>query len=98
MKAFDDWLTLNLFKKDQLDAILSSKTSRESEVEYFEKFDKNLTLPIKLLIITSHRAGSSFFGELFNENKEAFYMFEPLAAVQLNEPTLGTGLENQFIN
>ena len=84
-------LVLKLPKKDQLDAILSSKTSRESEVDYFERFDKNVSFPVKLLIITSHRAGSSFFGELFNENKEAFYVFEPLAAVQLNEPSLVRG-------
>jgi len=35
-----------------------------------------------VLLITAHRSGSTFLGELFNRNNNAFYMFEPLAAVQ----------------
>ena len=36
----------------------------------------------RVLLITAHRSGSTFLGELFNQNEEAFYLFEPLAAVQ----------------
>ena len=35
-----------------------------------------------VLLITAHRSGSTFLGELFNQNNDAFYMFEPLAAIQ----------------
>lgn len=31
-----------------------------------------------VIIITNHRSGSSFFGELFNQHPDAFYLFEPL--------------------
>ena len=37
----------------------------------------------KVLLITAHRSGSTFLGELFNRNDDAFYLFEPLAAVQV---------------
>lgn len=35
--------------------------------------------PTKVLIISRGRSGSSFLGDLFNENKKMFYLFEPLA-------------------
>ncbi|XP_039262196.2 carbohydrate sulfotransferase 3-like [Styela clava] len=31
-----------------------------------------------VFILTNQRSGSSFFGDLFNHNEKAFYMFEPL--------------------
>ena len=39
--------------------------------------------PIKVLLVTAHRSGSTFLGELFNQNKNAFYLFEPLGALQV---------------
>ena len=33
----------------------------------------------KVVLVAYYRGGSSFFGELFNQNSEAFYWFEPLA-------------------
>ena len=32
----------------------------------------------KVLLVTAHRSGSTFLGELFNRNEDAFYVFEPL--------------------
>ena len=32
------------------------------------------------LIVTYQRCGSSFFGELFDENPDAFYLYEPVDA------------------
>ena len=49
----------------------------------------NTTLPVKVLIVSGHRTGSTFLGELFNQNNAAFYSFEPLSALQNTEPTLG---------
>ena len=34
--------------------------------------------PRKVLIVSRGRSGSSFLGDLFNQNKEVFYLFEPL--------------------
>lgn len=57
----------------------------------------------KVLLITAHRSGSTFLGELFNRNNDAFYLFEPLAAVQvrvlynLNMNEVIFALECQFI-
>ena len=36
------------------------------------------TFPRKVLIISSGRSGSSFLGDLFNQNKKTLYLFEPL--------------------
>jgi len=42
----------------------------------------NLTeKPIKVLIVSTYRSGSSFIGELFNQNSKSFYLFEPLGGV-----------------
>jgi len=49
---------------------------------------KNITKieqPVKVLIVSAYRSGSSFIGELFNQNSEAFYLFEPLGAVYSNQ-------------
>ena len=34
----------------------------------------------KVLLLTYFRGGSTFLGEAFNQNDNAFYWFEPLAA------------------
>ena len=33
------------------------------------------------MILTYQKCGSSFVGQLFNSNRKAFYMFEPLDAL-----------------
>ena len=43
----------------------------------------------KVLLVSGHRTGGTFISELFNQNPDAFYLFEPLGAVQSIEPTLG---------
>ena len=40
--------------------------------------------PRKVLIISRGRSGSSFLGELFNQNKKTFYLFEPLGWARKN--------------
>jgi len=34
-----------------------------------------------VVLVTYQRCGSSFVGQLFNSNRRAFYMFEPLDAL-----------------
>ncbi|XP_033117638.1 carbohydrate sulfotransferase 1-like, partial [Anneissia japonica] len=41
------------------------------------------TKPHIAIIVTNKRSGSSFFGELFNQNPNAFYLFEPLQCFTL---------------
>jgi len=45
--------------------------------------------PTKVLLVTAHRSGSTFLGELFNRNEKVFYIFEPLVSVQSEHSTSG---------
>ena len=40
--------------------------------------EETAALPGKVLIVSRGRSGSTFLGELFNQNKEVLYLFEPL--------------------
>jgi len=51
--------------KSSIDNPMESTTSSASEVKY-------------VVILTYQRCGSSFFGEVFNLNPDAFYAYEPL--------------------
>ncbi len=48
-------------------------------------------LPLRVLIVTQMRSGSSFTGELFNNNDDFFYLFEPLLYL---EPKFNTNQTN----
>ncbi|XP_072013668.1 carbohydrate sulfotransferase 1-like [Amphiura filiformis] len=37
--------------------------------------------PLRVIIVTQMRSGSSFTGELFNQNDDFFYLFEPLSGL-----------------
>ena len=60
----------------------------ESLPEPPEKNDPNRS-QTKVLLICAHRSGSTFLGELFNQNEKAFYLFEPLVAIQAKMSTMG---------
>ena len=47
---------------------------------YSPSSDKNQKVKnqTKVLLVTGHRTGSTFISELFNQNNNAFYLFEPL--------------------
>ena len=70
-------------------------TSMPDTVEYGLPFSDLNTIDdsnrpqTKVLLITAHRSGSTFLGELFNQNEKAFYLFEPLAAIQSKMSTMG---------
>ena len=46
---------------------------------------------VKVLMVTYMRGGSSFLGELFAQNPDAYYMFEPLDAFYASMFGLGFG-------
>ncbi|XP_077987545.1 carbohydrate sulfotransferase 1-like [Glandiceps talaboti] len=52
--------------------------------------EKDNSQPINVLVVASMRTGSSFVGELFKQNPDFLYIFEPLRALQLgdNDPLL----------
>ena len=54
----------------------------QSQIQIQPKDDyamsKNIT---RVVIMTHHRSGSSFTGELFNQHPDVFYMYEPLKIV-----------------
>ena len=54
-----------------------------------EKINDTNSPQTKVLLITAHRSGSTFLGELFNQNENVFYLFEPLAAIQSKMSTTG---------
>lgn len=69
VSKFDDFLlNPDLYHSEtvvELDANASTKHNNISQV-------------FKLIIVSSLRSGSSFLGQLFNQNPSAFYFFEPL--------------------
>ena len=54
-----------------------------------EEIDDAKRPQTKVLLIAAHRSGSTFLGELFNQNENAFYLFEPLVAIQSKMSTMG---------
>ena len=69
-------------EKQKVDEIKQSEEIKQDEEVQPEVVEKQNTRT-KVLLITAHRSGSTFLGELFNRNDDAFYLFEPLAAVQV---------------
>ena len=60
--------------------------SRKMEQDHFVRSGYDVsytqspnTKPIYILLMTYMRGGSSFLGEMFNQNPKVFYWFEPLA-------------------
>ena len=43
--------------------------------------ERNLTSRPAVILLTYQRCGSTFTAEMFNQNKHAFYMFEPVDGV-----------------
>ena len=41
----------------------------------------NLKSPVKVLLFTYYRGGSTFLGEILNRVKDAFYLYEPIAPI-----------------
>lgn len=72
----------------------SKSNSTGATVNFLVKPPSNLsTSPIKVLLLTEYRSGSTFSAELFNKNPKAFYYFEPLFAISKD----GNGKENQIL-
>ncbi|XP_033124779.1 carbohydrate sulfotransferase 1-like [Anneissia japonica] len=58
----------------------------------FSKYDENADdystpkTATHILIVTNRRSGSSFLGQLFNQNKNIFFHFEPLKSIEQTVP------------
>ena len=46
-----------------------------------------------IALVTLYRAGSTFMGELFNQNEDVFYHFEPLTMFGYDKPNLDIKLK-----
>ena len=46
-----------------------------------------------IALVTLYRAGSTFMGELFNQNEDVFYHFEPLTMFGYDKPNLEVKLK-----
>ncbi|XP_002734475.3 carbohydrate sulfotransferase 1-like [Saccoglossus kowalevskii] len=58
---------------------------------------------VNVLVLASMRTGSSFVGEIFKQNKEFLYIFEPLRGLNLKDddpmlPVLGLEMMNDMYN
>ncbi|XP_035691003.1 carbohydrate sulfotransferase 1-like [Branchiostoma floridae] len=47
-----------------------------------QRTNEKPSAPVHVIIFTNRRSGSSFLGELFNQNPDVFYLFEPLKALE----------------
>lgn len=70
--------------------VLQPKPTKK-QADFHPKSTKSSTIT-KVLMITAHRSGSTFLGELFNQNPESFYLFESLGGMQAEMSTLGCQL------
>ena len=58
-----------------------SRIKKLGNISTFDGTTKPKKTKTNVLLVTAYRSGSTFLGELFNRNNDAFYLFEPLAAV-----------------
>ena len=49
----------------------------------------------RVVLVTYYRGGSTFLGEIFNQNPDVFYWFEPLAWNVYHRATKLLGLEQE---
>ena len=58
--------------------VIQNNFKRQSQQVQPESVESSTGGVTKVVLIAYHRGGSSFLGELFNQNPDAFYWFEPL--------------------
>ena len=82
-----------LFKKDRfklkenIETHVTSSVTKPGDVTSSVTKRDDVTSPIRVLLQTNHRSGSSFVGEIFKKNPKSFYSFEPLYLTTLNVTT-----------
>ena len=99
-------------KTDRSMAVLEYKLSQFQTVKYSNNTDTvksqsaehdnsaettSRVLPVHLLIVTQRRSGSSFLGQIFNQNPWVFFHFEPLKLMEFKKgvfPNASVLLEN----
>ena len=75
LKSFESNFDLPIFGHNHL---ADRSQLRLHPEDWEEAPAKNQT---RILIMTHHRSGSSFTGQLFNQHPDVFYMYEPLKIV-----------------
>lgn len=63
---------------------LESVKSQSGEANETEEATSRV-LPVHLLIVTQRRSGSSFLGQIFNQNPWVFFHFEPLKLLEIQK-------------
>ncbi|CAH1775564.1 unnamed protein product [Owenia fusiformis] len=71
---------------------LKMLSKRYSINGYFHTERSRIT---KVIILTYYRSGSSFFGEIFKNNKEILYMYEPLKFLEVKYGNLNLQIVGQ---
>lgn len=67
------------FPSDTLQPVLQNHTRTKDTISDGSGFG------IKILLFTSYRSGSTFVGELFKNNPQFFYMFEPFMLLRFHQ-------------
>jgi len=83
IKSFDQ-LSVE-FDENEIETPDDSNNQIEKPFHESHTFDKRRKA---IVLITMYRAGSTFFGELFNQNPEIFYHFEPLTLFGYDKPNM----------
>ena len=83
IKSFDQ-LSVE-FDENEVETPDDSNNQLEKPFHEIHTFDKRRKA---IVLITMYRAGSTFFGELFNQNPEIFYHFEPLTLFGYDKPNM----------
>ncbi len=84
----------NYYLKNQRNNTVSNDTGTretDTDADYLFLGNKTSTVvdnrtqsEVQVIILTQYRSGSSFTGELFNQNTDFVYFFEPLGSIKAN--------------
>ncbi|XP_041453983.1 carbohydrate sulfotransferase 1-like [Lytechinus variegatus] len=72
------------YKMSQFQTVKSAVKSQSEETGETNE-TTNRVLPVHLLIVTQRRSGSSFLGQIFNQNPWVFFHFEPLKLLEIKK-------------
>ena len=79
-KDFIDNKTYSMFHKSN-DRPDDSLVDSPNGILVGSPLDDSATSPVKIILYTYMRSGSSFTGELFARDKDTFYLFEPVGGM-----------------
>jgi len=85
------WAFLNFLQDGILEFLRERKLEKEEEESHLKEIqvEEKRRSKSTVVLFTYYRSGSTFTGELFNQHKDVFYLFEPLILAGIE-----TGAEN----